>query len=88
MRLFLLALVLTVALWWAVATSGGRYQAPPKRSKPRVPHMPTTAKPKPVNYDGASRTVTVEEVILIDDASREDQTADPIDEEWPDIIDA
>jgi hypothetical protein len=85
LRLFLLALILALVLWWAVAVSGG-----PRRSiakpEPRQPEKRPRRNGQPLQFGSAGTAVG--ELVLIDQEESQSPAADCLDDYWPDIIDA
>jgi hypothetical protein len=83
-RLFLLALILALVLWWSVAVTGpGRVSI---RPKPRRPEKRPARGAVQLNAD--ARTATTTEVILLDEEERAPVRPEPVEDYWPDIIDA
>jgi hypothetical protein len=84
-RLFMLALVLALVLWWAVSINAGSRRPAPK-PLPRPPERkPTPAK---FRHDRSAEFASVGEVVVIDDEEPKPLVNDDPDDYWPDIIDA
>ena len=84
LRLFLLALILALALWWSVAVTGPRRVT--TQPQPRRPEKRPARGRVQLNAD--ARTDVATEVILIDEEERATSDPEPVDDYWPDIIDA
>lgn len=84
LRLFLLALILALVLWWSVAVTGPRRVS--AKPQPRRPEKRPARGRVQLNVD--ARTVAATEVILIDEVQETPSESEPVDDYWPDIIDA
>jgi hypothetical protein len=85
LRLFLLALILALVLWWAVAVSGGPSRTIAK-PVPRKPEKRPRRIPGGLMFDSGRTSIT--EVVLLDLEEIHPSSATEIDDYWPDIIDA
>lgn len=83
LRLFLLALILALVLWWSVAVTGPRRVS--SKPQPRRPEKQPARGRVQLN---AARTAAATEVILLDEEEVILSGPDPVDDYWPDIIDA
>ena len=83
-RLLLLAVVLAVVLWWAVAIGGSR--RPLSKPVPRTPPNPPPGKRARTRF-GTSK-VALDEVIVFDEDEVPPASIIADDDYWPDIIDA
>ena len=84
LRLFLLALILALVLWWSVAVTGPRRVA--TKPQPRRPEKRPAR--ERVRRTAGARTIVATEVILLDEEEEPQSDAEPVDDYWPDIIDA
>ncbi|MEO6393599.1 MAG: hypothetical protein ABIP75_17240 [Pyrinomonadaceae bacterium] len=84
LRLFLLALILALVLWWSVAVTGPRHVS--SRPQPRQPEKRPARGRVQLNVN--TRTATATEVILLDEEEMTLTELEPVDDYWPDIIDA
>jgi hypothetical protein len=83
--LFVLALLLALLLWWAVAIADGPRRT---RSNP-VPRKPAKRpRGNRVRLAPGSDLASVGELILVDEEEAVAAPVDDQDDDWPDIIDA
>lgn len=83
-RLFVLAFVLAIVLWWAVAVRGPRRPA----SKPVPPTPPTPTPARRTRHQFGNREVSTNETIVLEKAPGLPTPTEDSDDYWPDIIDA
>ena len=82
-RLLLLAVVLALVLWWAVAISRPRRRV----SKP-VPRTPGPRPGKRVNLRFDAKNSARGDVIVIENNQLTEASIDADEDYWPDILDA